>query len=249
MFSVAAYFQNGDFGGADTLLNAVPDQHLTVNGKDIRTIDGLTNLLGAGVTTVAATRNYASVQSPSMRTLANQDVGFFNGSASFATDDAFQTQEFAPRGLDVDESINFLVNSDDAGAQDHFAAIWLGDGPVQPVKGKMFTVRCTATIAQVNGVWVNGGLTFTQKLPVTNYQVVGMKVVSATGLLGRLIFPGGRFRPGVPVATNAAVNDWQRFRYGAWGVWGEFNINQPPQLEMFAGAAAVQTVFLDLIQK
>lgn len=247
MFITAAYFQNGDFAGADTLLNAVADQALTVQGKDIRTAKGMNQLVGEYITTVAATRTYASVQSPSMRTLANQDVAEFNLTVTANNDLLMNYHPADPRELDEDESINFLVNTDDAGAQDHYGAIWLADGKIAPVDGKIFTIRATAAIAQASGLWVNGALTFSQKLPVRNYQVVGMRVQAATGILGRLIFPGSGYRPGVIVESATAAPNTNRFRFGQMGVWGQFNVNQPPQLEMLAGAATAQVVYLDLI--
>lgn len=247
-WTIAAYFQNGDFANADTLLNAVADQSLTVQGKDIRTRDGADFLLAEYLQTVAATKNYALVQTPSLRVLANQDVSIWGGAAVPVTDQAIQFHPTDPRQLDIDESINFLVNSDDAGAQDHYAVIWLGDGPIAPIDGKVFTVRCTATIQQVAGLWVNGALTFSQKLPIANYDVVGMRVQSVTGVAGRLIFPDSPFRPGVLNYANNTGVDLQRFRYGQMGTWGKFNFNQPPQLEMLAGTAAAQVVYLDLIR-
>src|SRR5215831_351901 len=137
MFSVAAYFQNGDFNAADTYLNAVTDQHLTVQGKDIRTIDGINNLIAEAMATPAATRNYARVETPSIRTLANQDIYNLNGAISNINDTLIQRHEDVPRKLDNDESINFLVNTDDAAAQDHYGLIWLADGPLQPVGGNI----------------------------------------------------------------------------------------------------------------
>jgi hypothetical protein len=148
------------------------------------------------------------------------------------------------------EQLRFLVNTDDAAAQDHYGLVWLGDGPIQPVEGKIFTVRATAAIAQAAGVWRNGVLTFSEQLPVTRYQVVGMNVLAASGAAGRLIFPDSQYRPGTTVdGTTQAIVDRYMWRAGAAGVFGEFHVNQPPQLEMFAGTATAQTVYLDLIRK
>lgn len=248
MFSMVAYFQNGDFANADTLLNGVQDQSIFVSGKDVRIQKGWENLLAEYVTTVAATRNYASVQSPSMRRLVNQDLGVFGSVVTSIADTSIQWHPQAPRVLETDESVNFLVNTDDAAVQDHYAAIWLGDGPVQPVNGKIFTIRCTATIQQVAGVWTAGQMTFSQKLPVEDYQVVGMRFSAATGIAARLIFPGSGFRPGVLNSGQNSIADVGRFRNGNMGVWGQFNLNAPPQLEVLAGVAAAQLVFLDLIR-
>jgi hypothetical protein len=248
MHHVIAYFQNGDFGGADTLLNAVQDQSVFVSGKDIRVPPGMGNVIGEFVTTIAATRSYAQVQSPSLRKLANIDVGLFNGVVTGLLDTNTNYHPYDPRKVDEQESLNFLVNSDDAGAQDHFGIIQLSDGPLQPIDGEVITVRATATIAQANGVWVSGAITFQQKLPVQKYKVVGMRCVAATGIWSRLIFPNSGWRPGCPVVNTLGTAEVGRFRNGQMGVWGEFDINAPPQLEMFAGAAAAQTIYLDLIK-
>jgi hypothetical protein len=249
MQTVAAYFQNGDFANADTLLNAVADQHLAVSGKDIRVPPVMKNLIGAWVGTVAATRTSAQIQSPSLRPLANQEVSLMFGAANGMSDDDVVFWQKAPRELAEDESVNFQVNTDDAAAQDHMALMWLSDGPLQPVNGKIITIRATAAITQVNGVWTAGALTFTQKLPVTDYQIVGMRAIAASGQGARLILPGSPWRPGCIVSNANSVSEFGLFRYGNMGVWGEFNINQPPQLEMFGGTATAQTVFLDLIRK
>lgn len=248
-FTTGAYYQNGDFGGADTLLNAVPDQSLTTSGKDLRVPGAWSKLVAAMVATVAATRNYAQIQAPSLRTLAFQDVPIFQNNAGVLADTQVNFFPGSPRDLEADENVNFLVNTDDAAVQDHTAAIFLADGPIKPVDGKMFTVRATAAIAQAVSVWTLGVLTFQQRLPVENYDVVGMRIQAASGFLGRLVFPGQGARPGTTVYPTGNLGEINRFRYGGMGVWGTFNINQPPQLEMIGGAAVAQTVYLDLIKR
>lgn len=248
MFHLAAYFRNIDMAGADTYLNAVADNALFTSGFDVRVPPNLTSLWAEMLTSVAATKNYWRVESPSMRALVNQDGGVFNGAVTGMTDTYWQMHQWDPRTLIEAESVNILVNSDDAGAQDFYGLILLGDGPAQAAGGKILTVRATATIAQASGVWVNGQLTFTQKLPVADYQVVGMRCVAASGIAARLVFPGQPWRPGCNVSSAATIVETNRFRYGNLGIWGQFDINQPPQLEMLGGAAAAQTVYLDLLK-
>lgn len=249
MFSIHAFFQNADFGGADTYLDAVPDQTVFTQGKLLRIPPGRAQLLAAAWGTAAATRNYARLETPSIRTQNNQYIATLAASAGLLADGTLQYHPDSPRELAVGEQAQFLVNTDDAAAQDHVAVLWLGDGPTQPVKGKIFTVRATAAITQAAGVWRQGVLTFQEQLPYGDYDVVGMFVVAATGSVGRLIFPQSEFRPGTWSTTSSNTNGIQYFRLGAMGVWGTFNTNQPPQLEMLGGTATAQTVYLDLIRR
>jgi hypothetical protein len=183
-----------------------------------------------------------------MRLIANQDIPYFSNSAANQPWNLASAHPYDPRPIETNESLQFLVNTDDAAAQDHFGMVWVGDGPMQPIDGPVITVRATATIQQVAGVWVAGDITFTQKLPVTDYQVVGMALQSASGVAGRLVLPGSVWRPGVVNNSSLSGDHVFAIRRGQWGVLGEFNINQPPKLEMLGGVAAAQVLFLDLIK-
>lgn len=249
MFSTFAFFENGDFAGADTYLNAVPDQTVFTQGDLIRIPPGRNHLLAAAVATPAATQNYARFETPSIRTQNNQYVSRFSTVNANIDERLMDWYPRDPRILEVAEQAQFLVNTDDAAAQDHFGIVWLGDGPVAAVQGKIFSVRATAAIAQAAGVWRQGVLTFQEQLPYGDYDVVGLRVQAATGIVGRLVFTESQFRPGALAASAAAGPALQYFRYGEMGVWGTFNTNQPPQLEMLSGTATAQVVHLDLIRR
>lgn len=249
MFSTHAFFQNGDFAAADTNLNAVADATTFTEGKVLRVPPGRAMLLAEGLAAAVATFNSARVETPSIRPLANQELSVARLAATFDGMQRIQRHQRSPRELQVAEQMTFQVNTDDAVAQDHYGVVWLGDGPMQPVDGRIFTTRVTAAVAQVSGVWVSGPITFIEALPVTDYQVVGARVVSTSGVIGRLIFSDSQFRPGVPVESAASNQEpADEIRMGKWGVWGQFNINQPPQLEMLGGTAVAQIMYLDLIR-
>jgi hypothetical protein len=153
-----------------------------------------------------------------------------------------------PRELRVAESMQVLVDETGGTGTLAYAVVWNGDGPQQAVTGNMFTTRLTSAIQQAAGVWTSGEMVFTEFLPVTEYQVVGMRVEAASGIAARLIFSNSQIRPGAMMrATGDNPLDWQ-FRYGRSGVWGQFDINQPPRLELLGGTAAAQVISLDLIR-
>lgn len=251
-FQTVAWFENGDFGGVDTPIAAVPDESVNTEGDFVRVPTGIANLIAELAVLDADTITSARIESPSLRQLANQDISPINLQQDLITDEVVQYHPRLPRALAVGESLEAIVNTDQAATStesgDHWVAAWLGDGPQQPVEGNIFTVRATATATQADGSWASSQLEFTQRLPIAQYQVVGARVESSDGVVARLIFIGSGLRPGTPVIN--ANNEVQAglFRFGRVGVWGTFDLNQPPSLEILGGAATSQVVFLDLIR-
>lgn len=248
MFMLGAFYTNGDFGGADTYLDAVADASTFTQGTVMRIPPGRDNLLGEALTTAAATFSYARIETPSIRPLSNQYLTQYATGQADLNEKRLQFHPRSPRQLQVAEQMQFLVNTDDAGAQDHYGLVWLGDGPQQPIEGQFFTTRLTSTVQQAVGVWREGPVVFEEQLPVTSYQVVGMSVLSASGVAARLIFSDSQIRPGRPIYNGSTGFESNRFRYGNMGVWGSFDINQPPRIELLGGVAASQTIYLDCVR-
>ncbi len=76
-----------------------------------------------------------------------------------------------------------------------------------------------------------------------------MRVESSDGIFARLIFIDSARRPGVIVTPDNQVEAGRDFRYGRAGVFGQFDLNQPPSLEVLGGVATSQVVYLDLIRQ
>lgn len=248
MFHTAAYYQSVDPAGALTELNAVADQAIRTNGKDIVVPTDLTNLVAEAALSAATGPSYAQVESPSLRQLANQDVGPIVGAVVFGSDPAVQSHFTLPRVLKGNESVNFSLLATGGLAAANYGLIWLSNGPMSPISGNIFTVRATAAAALAAGTWVNGALTFDSTLPAGTYNVVGMRAVGANLVAARLVFVGEGYRPGVP-AVNAVGNLDARFgRYGSIGSFGVFDVNQPPTVDFLGVTDTSQTVFLDLIK-
>lgn len=248
MQHIAAYAESIDPGGALVNIAGVIDDSLLVTGDDVRVPVQLPFMLGAAALISATAPIQAQFQSPSLRQVANIDIEPAALGLVFADPAEIAMHPDNPLPLRGDEALNFLANTNPAGAEVHYGLVWLGDGPVQPVHGDIFSVRTTASLTAVATSWVTSELTFAQDLPVGNYQVVGMRCRAAGGVAARLNFRGDAFRPGVPAV--AAINDviGSQFRYGKMGVMGTFHTNTPPQLEVLAAAGAVTPVIiLDLI--
>lgn len=247
---LAAYRSNADQAGAAASLLAVVDQAVATDNTFVRVPTALKNLIAEAFFTGTTTAfTFARVESPLLRQLVNQSIGVRGLIADDAKIMNVQYHGDLPRGLDANEGLEFVTNTDSAAAIELHGLVWLADGPVQPAKGNIFTTRATAAITAVNTGWTAGPLTFAERLPYGNYDVVGMRALAADGTAARLVFPGLPFRPGVPVDQSEAIQDPAWFRYGKAGVFGSFDLNQPPTLEVFGGAAVAQIIYLDLIKR
>ena len=248
MQHLVGYFENVDQGGAAANIAAMPDETLYAVGDVIRVPNELPFLLGAAVLTAASTFTSAQVRTPSLRTKANFDISGYSDADDFYDYPNIDFMPMAPVPLEGLESMTFQTNTDHAAAVDIQGLVWLSDGPLQPVTGQMFTVRCTAAAALSDGTWANSNLTFTQELPTGQYNVVGLRIESANSIAGRLVFPGGKWRPGAPAVVNPADRGDDRFRYGRSGVFGSFDSNVPPTIDITGHTDVAQDVFLDLIR-
>lgn len=248
MFHLSAFAQSIDPANAFVGINAVPEQTFFTSGADLRIPKEFPNIIGAMAAINDASAVRAQLQSPSLRIQANVDLEPIVIAAVWGNPPEVIWWGGTPIPLAPDEALNFFAQSDPAAAALHYSLVWLADGPVQPATGQSFSIRATATIAQTTTTWVNGVLTFTQVLPAGEYQVVGMRARSTDAVAMRLVFKDQIARPGVPVLNAIGDQDYIWFRGGRSGVFGQFPNTLPPTLDVLGGAAAAQTVVLDLIR-
>jgi hypothetical protein len=248
MHTLAAWYESIDPAGALVNIAGVPDQHLNVQGDNITVPVALPAIIGEAALENDASAAAAQVAAPSIRQVVNLDVEPIIAAAVFGSPPEPFMHPLNPVPVQPSDFLEFLVNSDPAAAAAHYGLVWLADGPIAPVGGRIYTLRTTAVVAQAVATWSSGVLNFTQDLPPGRYQLVGARVRSTDGVAFRLIFPGYSWRPGGPVVNAIGDRDAMHFRYGNLGVWGEFEHNLPPQLEMLGGTAAAQTALLDVIK-
>lgn len=225
---------------------AVADEHVRIVGDDV-VIPALDMLAGYYFNGVSFTQGQLS--SPSLREVLLIDVEPADVLAEPSTRPPFHDLMEKPLQLDATEALNALVAEDGVGATRLNAFAWLSDGPTSPIVGDMRTLRATGTTTLIAFTWTNCALTLTQTLPAGRYQVVGLRVQSATCIAARLVFPGGIWRPGVIGFDADGDVDEMRFRNGNAGVFGEFNHDAPPTVDVLAAAGdTAEVVHLDLIK-
>lgn len=228
---------------------AVPDDQVFTDGDDFRIPDTMDNLLAAWAIGEGVTR--ARIVAPSLRAFINAELApkIITEVIDVATPLRLNSWVRSPLQLAVGEFVNFESDAGAAGPNDVSCVALLGGGPVQPVEGEFRTARATAAIAGTRAVWTSGNFVFSEDLPAGRYQVVGGRCEADQPGAFRLIFREGGMRPGSLSAPSDEGADVMGSRMGGWGVWGEFDINQPPTLEVLSlgAAGAAQVLYLDLM--
>lgn len=224
-------------------LAVVADPHVSYAGNDL-TVPVLNRIVAALIFGNAPTQ--AQIQSPSLRRLVQEDIGSMIATEVTATADvALHDKREDPLALDVSEKLNvYTVHT-----LDGWALVWLADGPIVPAHGDIHTIRCTTGHTAAADGWENVALTLGQTLPAGRYQIVGMRAFGTNLLAARLVLIGYSWRPGCPAGVNINATIAYKFRYGAFGVLGEFEFDQPPSVDLIGtGVTAAEEVYLDLIQ-
>lgn len=230
---------------------AVPDDQVFTDGDDFRVPTGMANLLAAWALGTGVSR--ARIVAPSLRAFINMELApkFNTETVAGTVQQRLNSYTRNPLPLAVGEFVNFESDAGAAGPEDVTCIALFGEGPVQPIEAQIRTVRATSAIVGVRRVWTSGNLTFSEDLPAGRYQVVGARCEGGTQSGGfRFIFREGGPRPGSLGVADDAGADVPGARFGGWGVWGEFDINQPPTLEVLALGAnqAAQVTYIDLIR-
>jgi hypothetical protein len=252
MFHTAAFWESIDHAGAlGEIAAAAGEQVLFVTGDDIRVPDDVSQLVAAAPV-LALGANEGRLVSPSLRRIVNPQLVPINsltdGNVEPQTPHVVHDWRRNPIPLSPGESLNALCDCNSTAAADQSIVVWLADGPITPVEGvPIYPVRCTGAATLVAGAWTNGALTFAQDLPSGRYAVVGFRAQGATLVAARLVFRGGSARPGVLGTDVESDDDWAGFRYGQFGIFGEFDANTPPTFDALANDAdTAQEFVLDL---
>lgn len=230
-----------------TAITPIPDTQLAITGNDVRVPQGMANIAWAAAMINSATATLrAQLASPSLRAVFPFDISPIANGLVFAGPPAINRMLRNPVPLVALESLDALVQNGAAVMNRVFATFC--DGPQLPVSGNIYTVRCTAAASLVTASWVNSVLTFGSVLPAGTYQQVGMRAWSANGCAARMVYVGGIWRPGVLMQTTESAVEWDTFRFGNCGVFGQFANTTPPTVDVMGITDTAQVVLLDLIK-
>jgi hypothetical protein len=155
-----------------------------------------------------------------------------------------------PLPLVATEGVEALIERATGAASYLSAILALGDGPVSPVHGEIYSIDFSATITTVLSSWVNGAITLAETLPAGRYQLVGALLWGLEAIAFRFVIPGQIWRPGGIACHDIQTTTPDFQRNGRMGVWGEFDHDTLPSMDLIAETAASQGVggCLDLIK-
>jgi hypothetical protein len=184
---------------------------------------------------------------PSLRDFGKPHIQPLNpGTTNPTVLNVMNPRDYSLRVLSGEEIGVEAVHSN-AGSIATMAGVWFEFNRTQAAVGPAYRIRGTAAITNVVGGWASGQITLDETLPAGEYDIIGMTVQGTGLVMGRLIFPEGGFRPGVPAADAADDVRTELFSFGNFGSFGSFRNFSLPQLEVFArAAAAAQIVWLDV---
>lgn len=228
-------------------ITAVPDEHVRVEGDNI--IVPPLNQMVAYMAVGLDIQN-AQLVSPQLRRIALLDIAPVENTALPVFPPDFPNRPDNPLPLEIDEALTARVGNSNVGAQQESVLAVLANGPLSQVSGPIHTVEVTATAAAVAYAWSNAPLVFTQTLPVGSYDVVGARCEQANTIAFRLVFIGKVWRPGTLACPAISSKDVFKSRYGAMGIWENFEHNTPPTVDFFGdGTGGAATLYLDLIKR
>ena len=221
----------------------IGDEHVTTSLDDL-TIPTLNQIVAALIFGGAPVQ--AQIRAPSLRAIFLEDLGNMLGvEKCLNAHESIIDRRENPLPLVISEKLNVYENF----TADAWALLWLADGPIAPVRGEIHTIKADVDASSAGDVWENENMTLYQTLPAGRYQVVGMKAFGTGLLAARLIFVGGIWRPGVPAGEVVGEPEIPMFRKGNFGVFGEFEFDQPPTVDLLGTAAVTDAdLYLDLIQ-
>lgn len=149
------------------------------------------------------------------------------------------------------DPLGMLCSRTGSGAANVYVLHWLSDNIPQVISGPTIAVRATFTATLTTNSWVAATLTFDQQLPPGKYGIVGMSAVCGDLLAARLNLPDSPERPGCLAQDLDSQWDWEWFRRGNFGDYGEFQSFAAPTVELLGHTAGAETgfVWLDLQPK
>ena len=246
-FTLVGYRETVDTGGVLTQINAIPDQHITFDNKDILVPDWANNFIQAVSISTAITQS--RVSSPSLRQRSELDL-YPNGiSTENEIITGLMNRYERPVELTAGEGLRFSVAETASEGTNCIGLVWLEGERTPAPDGEVETIRATSSTTTTPHRWTLCKIDLSQQLRSGKYAIVGLRVESASLLAARLVIPGSAYRPGVIGSTAAykVIDDvTSNMRLGNWG---EFEHTFVPQLEVLTSSPdTAQTVYLDIIK-
>lgn len=247
MFHLALY--HASVGAGPLQLNALGDVVLAPSANGYLVPAGINRIIR--VIGVGGLLQRAQLNSASLRDYTPFDVDPVNVGTVMASPVNELDFHDNPIPLAVNEELDCFVTNSGAGPTRTTVGVTFADGPITPVKGRVFTVHWTSAVAlSAAFIWASVTPVLDNGLPSGTFAIVGSRQNSATALFHRFVPRGGApYRPGTSSIQTYAGGQNRNDRYGRMGEFMRFTNTTLPNIEVFALAAdATQDGFIDLVQ-
>lgn len=244
-FHTIAAYDNADHA-AFAQLPFVPEGITNLQNSNLVVPDW--NLVGA-VYGLATTLTGIQLTAPSLTGMWPIDVYPFQVGAAPST--PFQLWDVfdSPVRFIPNEQLQVQTRNSGGAAVDQAVFLWLFPRRPTPIQSDVRTLHAAGATTVAGFTWTPVPITLDQLLPAGRYALVGLAANSTTMLAARIVFVGGVYRPGVVATPALGIDTYYRFRYGNLGVFGEFDHNLVPTIEVFCSAAdTAQDFYLDLVK-
>lgn len=261
MHHLLAFYKADTAAASFEAITAVQDQIINQSANGNYMLPDNFNLLAAYVRDAGITQ--ARLNSPDFRTISLPHLHPVQRQAGVTSlpgiDWRFPTPLLIPK---LDEII-LEVSNDGAGGVACTGALWISP-PGQTMNipaGDVYKLHATATTVGTAVKWELVAMTFESILPVGQYTIIGMDVISRGAAnaveYARLAWVGGAnagqgmpWRPGVLVQRLQSALNWRDWQNGRWGTWGSFKSTAQPSLEVFSvpGTGVTLDIYLDVVQ-
>lgn len=253
MHHLAVFASDLAISAAYAQVAGIADGGLTRNSANLYIAPTNMRVLAAYVQGV--TTNRAQLQSPSLRNLAYPEIAPIQITAVDPMVSQANFRKYYGNGprLVMNEAFGiYASNSSGAAVSKTYAGLWLANQFTPSPQGQVTTLVGTSTNVLVVESWTLSSIAFETQIPAGRYSIIGCRIQCDDATFARLVFPGStNFRPGVTVQADAGDKTWlDQFNDGSMGEFGQFDFNNPPQLEVFGHTAGSEaaTVFLDVVK-
>ncbi|MBA7624885.1 hypothetical protein ES703_32299 [subsurface metagenome] len=225
---------------------AVPDPHIKTEGNYIYM--GIMNKIIGYFSLPGTTATMVRLTSPSIRRINPYHIVPFE-TAIIPAADVFRA--FWPDiALELEPTEGLECEQYISAAEVVGHIIFLAETIPEPIRGNIHTIRFTCEPDPNVGTWAFSEITLIDDLPVGSYNIVGARLVLATGIAFRFVPVGGTHRPGGVCSTGIEVEEPKLQRHGGLGVWCSFDHGLEPGIEVLTNndaAKATLTGYMDII--
>ena len=183
------------------------------------TINKVVRVVGVGNLLVRAQLNSAS-----LRDYTPFDISPVNTGTVMNSPVCEQDFRDNPVPLTANEELDVFVTNSAAGPTRTTVGVVFADGPIAPVKGRVFTVHWTSAVAlSAAFIWAAVTPVLDNGIPSGTFAIVGSRQKSATALFHRFVPRGGApYRPGTTSQQSDTDGQNRNDRYGQFGEWMRF---------------------------